>query len=136
MQQVLKNDPAKLLGQGISFPFRLGPDGRVAWSSGAANVRESVKVILMTENRERIMLPEFGTRLQTYLFEPNTPATRRLLQKEIEEALPQWEPRLQLESVNVDADSQDDRAAVVTIRYRLRATQALEQTAVRLQLGA
>ncbi|HKG94969.1 MAG TPA: hypothetical protein VKA84_23840, partial [Gemmatimonadaceae bacterium] len=53
-------DPGALFGRGIAFPPRVGPDGRLAWSAGEANVRESIRVILMTDERERLRLPEFG----------------------------------------------------------------------------
>ena len=39
------------LGRGISFPPRVGPDGRLAWSAGEQNIREAIRVILMTELR-------------------------------------------------------------------------------------
>src|SRR5437868_5805577 len=48
------------LGQGLSFPPRVGADGRLAWSAGEENVREAIRVILMTELTERLMSEEFG----------------------------------------------------------------------------
>src|SRR5258707_2829125 len=42
------------------FPPRVGPEGRIAWSAGEDNVRESIRIILMTDERERLRLPEFG----------------------------------------------------------------------------
>src|SRR6266581_2898195 len=49
---------AAIFGKGISFPPRVGPDGHVAWSWGEQNVREAIRVILMTNLKERIRLPE------------------------------------------------------------------------------
>src|ERR671920_1375896 len=119
-------DDGRLFGRGISFPPRVGGDGRVAWSEGEANVRESIQVILLTERRERLMLPEFGGGLSGYLFEPNTVATRRLIRDRIQRALEQWEPRIAVESVEVEADPEDSQAAVATITYQLVATQTRE----------
>ncbi len=53
------------------------------------------------------MLPEFGGRLRSFLFEPNTVGTRRLLQEQIQQALRQWEPRVEVQSVNVEPDDSD-----------------------------
>ena len=39
-------DAGSLFGQGISFPPRLGADGRFAWSSGFRQHREAMQVIL------------------------------------------------------------------------------------------
>ena len=48
------------LGKSLSFPLRVGADGRIRWSEGEENIRESIAVILQTELNERISLPDFG----------------------------------------------------------------------------
>ncbi|MEM7051212.1 MAG: GPW/gp25 family protein [Acidobacteriota bacterium] len=108
--------------RGLAFPPHIGSDGRLAWSSGEANVRQNIRVILSTENRERILLPEFGGGLQRFLFEPNNPATHRLIQERIVQALGRWEERIELESVEVAPHSEDPQAAIASIHYRLIAT--------------
>lgn len=129
-------DEGALLGRGVSFPPRIGPDGRLAWSEGADNVRESIRVILATERRERLRLPEFGGGLTRYLFEPNIPATHRLIQERITQALGRWEPRIELESVEVATDPSDPRAAVASVRYRLVTTGTPDRVDLTLRLGA
>src|SRR5690606_6423392 len=109
----------KAPSKGISFPPRLGADGRVAWSEGPENIRESIRVILSTEPGERLMLPEFGGGLRRFLFEPNTASTRRLIEERVTQALAVWEPRIRLEGVLAEADPADARIVHVTIRYRL-----------------
>jgi len=128
-------DDGRLLGRGVSFPPRLGPDGRLAWSAGSQNVRESIEVILLTQPGERVELPTFGARLREFLFAPNTVATRRLVQEEVVRALREWEPRVAVRSVTVDADDADPRAAVATVRYELVATRAPGRASVRVPLG-
>lgn len=128
-------DAGAILGRGISFPPRVGADGRVAWSQGEANIRESVRIILKTELQERLRLPEFGGGLGRFLFEPNTTTTRRQIQDRIAKALALWEPRIALESVQVEEDPRDREAAIATIAYKLVATQALERVSVRVVLA-
>jgi phage baseplate assembly protein W len=128
-------DDGQLFGRGIGFPPRVGPDGRVTWSQGEANVRESVRIILMTELRERLRLPDFGGGLGLYLFEPNTVATRHQIKDRIGKALSQWEPRLKIEAVSVEADPEEPTGAVATITYRLVATQARERVSLQVTLG-
>ena len=129
-------DTGQILGRGISFPVRVGSDGRLAWSQGEQNVRESVEVILRTELRERLRLPDFGGGLGRFLFEPNTTTTRRQIQDRIAKALASWEPRITVESIAVDEDPKDREAAVATILYRLVATQAQERVSLTVLLGA
>lgn len=116
----------QILGRGMSFPPRVGPDGRIAWSEGEVNVREAIRIILLTEQRERLRLPAFGGSLGRFLFEPNTVTTRQLLRDRITKELAEWEPRISVESVTVEPDADDPQAAVATINYRLVATRAQE----------
>jgi phage baseplate assembly protein W len=113
----------------------VGPDGRLAWSEGETNVRESIRVILMTEQPERLRTPKFGGSLGRFLFEPNTVSTRRSIEDRIKRELAQWEPRIRVESVNVDADPVDPQGAIATITYKLVATQAIERVTVGVTLG-
>ena len=125
----------RILGQGIAFPPRVGPDGRVSWSAGEANIRESIAIILRTERRERLRLPEFGGGLGLLLFEPNTVSTRRLIQDRITRELALWEPRIAVETVAVEADPNDRQAVIATITYRLVATQTRERVSLTVSLA-
>jgi uncharacterized protein len=127
-------DAAAIFGRGTSFPPRVGPDGRIVWSEGQDNVRESIQVILMTNLRERMRLPEFGGSLSTFLFEPNNPTTHHLMEDRIQNALTLWEPRIVVESVQVDQDPSDREAAIATINYKLVATQAHERVTLNVTL--
>lgn len=131
----MPQNEATLLGRGISFPPRVGLDGRIAFSSGAENVRESIRVILSTDRQERVMLPQFGGGLARYLFEPNTPDTHRLIQERITQSLGRWEPRIEVEAVRVVADARDPRAAVATVIYRLRASGVSDRTDLLVRLA-
>jgi phage baseplate assembly protein W len=125
---------AALFGRGIAFPPRVGADGRIAWSVGEDNVRESIRIILLTEENERIRLERFGGGLSRFLFEPNTATTRQLIRDRIQRALAEWEPRIRVESVAVDPDPNDEEAAIATITYRLVATRALERVSLAVAL--
>src|SRR5882762_4242915 len=128
-------NPGLLFGRGISFPPRVGPDGRVSWSEGEVNIRESIRIILMTEQPERLRTPDFGGSLARFLFEPNTVTTRRSIQDRITRELNRWEPRIRVEAVTVEADPTDDRAAIATITYQLVATGAQEQVSLNVSVA-
>ena len=128
-------DAGRLYGRGLSFPPRVGPDGRMVWSEGEVNIRESIRVILMTQFNERLHLPEFGGNLATFLFEPNTVTTRSLIRDQISRALARWEPRITVESVEVEADPNDPQAAIATITYKLITTGARERVSLSVSLA-
>ncbi len=128
-------DMGKLYGRGMAFPPRVGRDGRICWSAGPDNVRESIQIILLTEQKERLRLPEFGGNLGQFLFEPNNVTTRALIQDRIARALTQWEPRIVVEAVQVEQDPADEQASIATINYKLVATQARERVSLSLTLA-
>ena len=128
-------EAARLYGQGMGFPPRVGPDGRIAWSSGEDNIREAMRIVLMTEPGERLRRPAFGAGLGRYLFEPNTLATHALMAERIKDALARHEPRVRVQQVDVAADRADPHAAIATITYRLVATQSLERVSLAVPVG-
>jgi uncharacterized protein len=129
------SDPGRILGRGVKFPPRVGPDGRVTFSEGEDNIRESIQIVLKTEQRERLRLPQFGAGVGRFLFEPNTTTTRRSLQDRIAKALAAWEPRIVVQSIAVDEDADDPEAATAVITYRLVATQAVERVSLNVRLA-
>lgn len=129
-------DQGELFGRGLSFPPRVGADGRVAWSEGPDNVRENIRVLLLTRPGERFFLETYGGGLDRSLFEPNTLSTRQVIKDRIEKTLQQWEQRINVESVDVAVDPQDAQSAIATITYKLVATQARERFEVAVTLGA
>jgi len=123
-------EAARLYGKGMGFPPRVDPGGRIVWSEGEENIRESMRVILMTEPGERLRLPQFGAGLGRFLFEPNIVATHALIKERIGEALKRWEPRIRVEDIVVSADRADPQAAIAVITFRLVATQAVERVSL------
>ena len=128
------SDMGRLFGRGMAFPPRVGTDGRIAQSVGAENIRENIRLILLTEPQERLMLPQFGGGLKRFLFQPSTVATQRLIQDAIVQSLGRWEPRIRVENVVVSADPDDPRAVLIQISYQLVATLNEDQLSLRVLL--
>ncbi len=64
-------------------------------SSEEENIRESIKLILMTGKGERVMRPEFGCGLKQYTYETMDYGTMVQMEREIRTALERWEPRIE-----------------------------------------
>ncbi len=115
-------DEAALYGRGVAFPLRLTPEGRLAWSEGEANVRESIRILLLTAQGERLRRPDYGAGLERFLFEPNVPTTWRAIEESIRRQLARWEPRVQVEAIQVAAVPNDAEAALAELSFTLVAT--------------
>ena len=118
---------ARIFGKGIAFPPRIDRSGRLAWSEGETNVEESLRVLLTTDPGERVNLPDYGAGLSRYLFQPNVASTHVQIRKSIQDAIARWEPRVQVDTVLVDADPHAPEAARAVIQFRLVATRAIQR---------
>ena len=108
---------ANILGKGWAFPVSPGARSRrLEYVAGQDKVRQSINTILETEPGERIMRPTFGCGLRRYLMKPNTNATRALIQHDVELALSTWEPRIQLQTVQVEPGD-DPSLVLIGIHY-------------------
>lgn len=126
---------APWLGQGLAFPPRLGEDGRFVVSSGREHIEESLRIILLTEKGERLLLPAFGAGLRRFLFAPNTASTHRLIQDAVSHAIARWEPRVEQVSVLVAKDPEDDASVIIRVKYTIRADQRPGQLSLRVRLS-
>ena len=79
-------------------------------------VKRAVKNLVQTNFYERPFQPELGCGVRELLFENFTPMTKVFLERKIEEVLINYEPRIQLQNVEVD-DDQDKNRLVVDIYF-------------------
>ena len=113
------------IGKGWRFPVKVTARGQLAWSEGPDRIRDAIWIIVNTAVGERLMLPDFGAGAATYVFQPNSAATRTALTQSVREALQRWEPRIELDSVRVDEVPGEPSQVIASIQYRLRATNEL-----------
>ena len=119
-----KNDDviSDILGTGFHFPFGVDERGGIAMTRREQDIEESIRTILGTARGERPMRPQFGSRVYELVFAPNNATTWGLMQQYVEEALGWWEPRIEVLSVDVVADTEDTSRIVTNILYEVKAT--------------
>lgn len=110
------------LGTGFHFPIEIDETtGRFKMSREDENIKESIRLILMTGRGERVMRPEFGCGLKQFVYETMDYGTLVRMEQEIKEALTLWEPRIEEIEVSV-ASGEEQNALMIHISYRVRAT--------------
>ena len=123
------------LGVGWKFPVQVDAN-RVAVSRYAECVEESIRIILGTSRRERVMRPDFGADLKRLVFSPNNTSTAGLAIFHVQEALRKWEPRIELLDVDADPDEEDDNLLLITIEYRIVSTNTEHNLVYPFYLGS
>ncbi len=112
----------EFLGQGMAYPLHVNPRGELALAKGEEDIHQAILIILQTRPGERVRRPEFGCGVQDVIFEPRTAATKELLAYNVRKALVQWEPRIELQRVNVQDDPGIDGGVLVEIKYTIKSS--------------
>jgi len=118
----MQHDAKTFLGNGLHFPLRLNARGEILLVTGTEDIEQSIRIILGTRPGERVMRPTFGCRAYELLFEPQSAATASMLQDYVYEALAIWEPRIEVQSVDVSAGEYGDSTLLAEIVYEIKAT--------------
>lgn len=117
------NPNKEYLGQGLAFPLQTNGRGELALVTGPTDIEQSIRIILGTVPGERVMRPNFGCRAWELVFAPNNATTQALLKHYVQQALAFWEPRVDLNSVDVQTDAHSAGATLLAIiKYTIKAT--------------
>jgi phage baseplate assembly protein W len=116
------SDAADFIGRGITFPLRVDQSGSIALGAGADGIDASIRMALITAPGERVMRPQFGCRIWNLLFEPINANTLGLMAEAVRDAISQWEPRVDLEDVDLQPDPDNPSRVVINLTYRVRST--------------
>ena len=122
------------LGIGWSFPLA-ADNGRAAMVAYEEDVRQAILIILLTNNGERLMRPTFGAGLNDFVFEPVNPTTMAALQTRVEDALIDWEPRIDVIAVSVTTSPSAIGTVLIDITYRVRLTNSVGNLVYPFYLG-
>lgn len=104
--------------RGVGFPITKGKEGYWPRRNSAALRQSSIIMILGTMPGERVMLPEFGSKLPLLIFEPNDVILVQTIRNETEAALQRWDANLVI--VGVAPEIQDDTIKVFIDYYDKR----------------
>ena len=88
---------------GVNFPFTQSQYGDYLSLSLTNNeeIRSSLIHLLLTRKGTRYFMPEFGTRLYEYIFEPLDGPTFSQIESEIRDAVSTYLPELTLSNVSI-----------------------------------
>lgn len=91
-------------------------------TSGQEDIDRSLEILLSTALGERVMLPDYGSNMEEMLFEPIDTGLQTLIFDRIKTAILYYEPRIEVEDLVLDTDRAAEGMLIITIAYRVRAT--------------
>jgi len=111
------------LGKGWGFPPGFSQNGRdVLQVSEQEDVQQSLLILLSTAQGERIMREDFGCDLQSFMYEEISQNLINSLTLLITDAVLYYEPRIALNSVDIDESEQYQGLINIKIDYTVRST--------------
>lgn len=93
---------------GAPYPIVKHPRGFLRTQEGINQVKSDLLCLLLTEPGERVMLPEFGTPLKQFFFEPNDGELTERVREAISNSIRSWEPRIAVTNIKVTTQNNED----------------------------
>ena len=114
---------ASFLGTGWSFPPTFTRAGAtVVTTGGEAGIQRSLRVLFGTVPGERAMLPAFGCDLWRMVFGNLTTTMATQIADAVRMAVLAWEPRIDVDAVEVSRAPTDEGLITIELAYTVRAT--------------
>lgn len=111
----------EFLGRGWKFPLNVDLKGQIEMSD-ENDIKEAIWIILSTSKGERVMRPTFGCGIHDYVFEIINSSTLKMMEESVREALILWEPRIEIQQINVSTEKIDVGKLIISIDYLVRST--------------
>ena len=110
----------EFVGSGWAFPLELDQTGAFALVSDEREIEQAIRLILGTAYGERPMRPDFGCRIHDFVFAEASATTAGQIAAEVRASLARWEPRIDVDDVDVNAEPADQSLLYIDVRYHIR----------------
>ena len=108
---------------GLQMPLGRQPgsnDGYFASTKTTMDaVKEDVKLLLLTQQGERLFQPLLGMNIRRFLFEQITENTVVEIENDIVETFSRWLPFVQLNDIKVDITDQDRNKIKIDVKFNI-----------------
>jgi len=97
-------------------------------------IKSNLMHLLLTTKGERLYMPDFGTNLRKYLFEPNIETVSSDIRAEIQTAINKYIPNLKIDNLQVTTNEDNEHAVFVKLEYTVTNDTFQESDFVLIQL--
>ena len=119
MTKIIKS----FLGTGWGFPPAFSnKTSDVDMLSDVDDIQSSLEILLTTRPGERVMRPDYGCNLDELVFEPLTTTFKTYIKDLISTAILYYEPRIEVNSIDLDDTGELEGRILIVIDYTVSAT--------------
>jgi phage baseplate assembly protein W len=119
MTKIIKS----FLGTGWGFPPAFSnKSSDVGMLSDVDDIQSSLEILLTTRPGERVMRPDYGCNLDELVFEPLTTTFKTYIKDLISTAILYYEPRIEVNSIELDDTGELEGRILIVIDYTVSAT--------------
>ncbi len=112
-----------IIGHGWSFPPTFSKHNHsVEMVGGLDDIEQSLDILFNTIPGERIMLEEYGCDLKAFVFAPLDTTTKTKMKSQIQMAILNYEPRIVLNSIELDDSGYLNGVLLINIDFSISQT--------------
>jgi phage baseplate assembly protein W len=104
---------------GINFPFKSSQQGD--YLSLTKTVDEEVRAdllhLILTRKGSRYYLPDFGTRIYEFIFEPMDGSTFESIKDDIRDSVKKYMPNLEIEDISIQPYTEDESTDINKLTF-------------------
>lgn len=119
----MTNELRSLIGRGISFPIDC-TQHTLNQSEDIRKINQSLLMLFETPKGQRLFLPDYGTNLRLYRFEPNDEILVLQLRSVLTEDVIKWEPRISVTNIEFfrEPNMIDNNVLYIGVSYTVKNT--------------
>jgi len=104
----------------VALPLRRDTsDGFVMIKTFPKLIRQNLKMLILTNPGERIMEPDFGVGLRTYLFQNFNEGTYAEIEAKIKEQVAKYLPVVTIIGLGIDTSGQDSNQLKISLKFAI-----------------
>lgn len=105
----------------IDYPFKDSDKGFFLQlnDTDSRAVKADLMHLILTQRGQRLYMPDFGTDLMKFIFEPNDSKLQSEIKSDIQETVTKYIPNLTINEVEVNRDTNNEHKATIRIDYSI-----------------
>lgn len=105
----------------IDYPFSDSDNGFLLQlnNTDSGAIKADLMHLILTQKGQRLYMPDFGTDLMKYIFEPADSKTFSEIKSDIKETVKKYIPNLTVNEITVNQDTNNEHRATIRIDYSI-----------------